>query len=104
MWPIQRNREMREKLFGTRENKGYVKPPLLRIEPECCPPDHLHMRRSLIDRLLNQVIQWALQQDNEHKLLAEMKRIHLPFKYTNIRNVVTLLYTVSNVMLLYFIY
>ena len=54
-WPIERNAQTCSEYFQKRDNKGYIRKPLLQVEPECCPPDHLHMRRSLINRLLNQV-------------------------------------------------
>ena len=38
------------------DNLGYIRPPLLDIEPSQCIPDFLHMKKGVINRLLNQVI------------------------------------------------
>ena len=54
-WIIERSNQERARYFKKKDHKGYIRKPLLNIEPQCCPPDHLHMQKSLITRLLNQV-------------------------------------------------
>ena len=55
LWPIQRSLEQSEIYVGQQINKGYARPPLIRIEPTSCPPDHLHMRKGIIGKLFTQV-------------------------------------------------
>ena len=54
-WPIQRCLAESERLLGSKNCKGYKCQPLLHVEPTSCPPDHLHMRKGIISKLLNQV-------------------------------------------------
>ena len=39
-----------------KDNMGYVRYPLLNLEPKQCIPDFLHMKKGVINRLLNQVL------------------------------------------------
>ena len=55
IWPIQRNLYDHKILLQRRVKKGSIRKSLTGIEPTSSPPDHLHMRKGLISRLLNQV-------------------------------------------------
>ena len=55
LWPIQRSLHQSELLLGKQNNKGYARPPLIKLEPTQCPPDHLHMRKGIIGKLFSQV-------------------------------------------------
>ena len=80
LWPIERCTVHRNLHFGKRDHKGYVREALIKIDAENCPPDHLHLRRSLINRLLNQVIEWSIVQSSQNKFLEEMNRIQVQFR------------------------
>ena len=49
------------------------------IEPTCCPPDILHMKKGIISKLLNQVVDWVILQGKEEKLIGQMKEHRIPF-------------------------
>ena len=63
------------------DNKGCVHEPLLPIEPDHCPPDMLHMKKGIISKLLNQVVEWVVLQGREESLMNEMKVNKIPFRY-----------------------
>ena len=62
------------------DKKGQIRQPLLNIDAKDCPPDVLHMRRAIFTKLLDQVIQFCLNQKCEKKLEDEMARIGIKFK------------------------
>ena len=56
LWPIQRSLQEHDENVGKRNPRGCIREPLIKIEAINSPPDHLHMRRAIITRLLNQVL------------------------------------------------
>ena len=56
-WTISRTKQERKMITGSKtvDTMGYVREPLLDIEPNQCVPDFLHMKKGVINRLLNQV-------------------------------------------------
>ena len=78
-WSIQRSYKKHMKLLGCNPNKGCIRKPFIKIEPEFCPPDILHMKKGIITKLINQLVEWSLQQGRENKLVQEMKSKKIPF-------------------------
>ena len=64
---------------SSKERKGCVRRPLLKLEPTACPPDMLHMKKGIISKLLNQVVDWIVIQGNEKKLMSQMQDHKIPF-------------------------
>ena len=57
VWTIQRNSNRRQQLQGDRQNNmGYIRDPLIDIEPNSCPPDLLHMKKGVLTKMVNQVV------------------------------------------------
>ena len=61
-WPIQRSLQRQQELIGKSQPMGYINPPLIAIEPSLCPPDILHMKKRIISRQLDQVLEWVICQ------------------------------------------
>ena len=72
IWPIQRTKQLANHLFQQVDKKGQIRKPLLNLDAKNCPPDILHMRRASFTKLLDQVIQFSMNQKAETKLVAEM--------------------------------
>ena len=51
------------------------------MEPTNCPPDILHMKKGIILKLLNQVVDWVVIQGKERMLMEQMKEHKIPFMY-----------------------
>ena len=60
---------------------GCVRRKAISIEPACCPPDILHIKKGIISKLLNQVVDWVILQGKEHKLIEQMKEHKIPFMW-----------------------
>ena len=58
---------------------GCVRQPLIRFNAISCPPDMLHLKKGIITKLVSQLVEWALTQGAEDKLLDEMKFHKIPF-------------------------
>ena len=56
-WHISRTKHERTQILSSKvkDNLGYLRPPLLDLEPSQSIPDFLHMKKGVINRLLNQV-------------------------------------------------
>ena len=52
---------------------GYVNIPLISLEPKCCPPDILHMKKRIISRQINQVLEWVICQGKTEQFQNELK-------------------------------
>ena len=66
--------------INPKNNKGYIREPLLKVDASSCPPDMLHMKKGIISKLVNQLVNWAIVQKREEKLMAEMKRHKIHFR------------------------
>ena len=66
-------------LLDAKEKKGCIQRPFMQIDPTCCPPDILHMKKGIISKLINQVVDWVILQGKEDKLIAQMKEHKIPF-------------------------
>ena len=53
----------------------------MRMDPKNCPPDILHMKKGIITKLVNQLVDWTMAQGNENKLIDQMKKNKIPFTY-----------------------
>ncbi|XP_052075780.1 uncharacterized protein LOC127713848 [Mytilus californianus] len=80
-WPIQRTQtEQNESVANC--STGYIRQDMCSfIDYTSMAPDDLHLRIRLSLKLLNQVVTWAIDQKNEDKLEAEMKRIGASFHF-----------------------
>ena len=59
--------------------KGCIHKPVLQIEPTHCPPDLLHMKKGIISKLVNQLVDWVIIQRKERMLMQQMKEHKIPF-------------------------
>ena len=51
----------------------------MQIDAKSCPPDILHMKKGIISKLMNQVVDWVILQGKEEALLGQMKEHKIPF-------------------------
>ena len=58
---------------------GCIPEPALSFDSEQCPPDMLHLKKGIISKLVNQLVDWAIVQRKEDALLAEMRKNKIPF-------------------------
>ena len=65
------------------QNKSCIQKPVMNIEPSYCPPDILLIKKGIITKLVNQLVDWTLVQGNEKKLIEEMKKNRIPFMYVS---------------------
>ena len=80
-WPISRNYNAHINMMNdTANNKGCIRQPLLQVDASCCPPDVLHMKKGIVTKLVNQLVNWAVVQNREHLLLAEIKKHKIHFR------------------------
>ena len=61
--------------------QGCICQPAIPFEAEQCPPDMLQMKKGIIMKLVNQVVDWAIVQNREEALLFEIKRHKIPYVY-----------------------
>ena len=59
--------------------KGCIRKPAICLEPTSCPPDLLHMKKGIISKLLNQLVDWVVVQGKEKELVDQMKQHRIPF-------------------------
>ena len=59
--------------------KGCIRKPMIKLELTSCPPDLLHMKKGIISKLLNQLVDWVVVQGKERKLIEQMKEHKIPF-------------------------
>ena len=77
---MDRNYEKHLELLGkTGKCLGCIRTPALPLDAEQCPPDMLHLKKGIISKLLNQVVDWTLLQHREEFLISEMKKHKIPF-------------------------
>ena len=80
-WPVERNYHDHMKMLAdAQNNKGCIREPLLELDSSCCPPDLLHMKKGIISKLVNQLVNWAIVQNRENKLLEEMTKHKIHFR------------------------
>ena len=79
-WKISRTFEEHLQNMGKTLKKGCVRQPLLQVDSTCCPPDILHMKKGIISKLVNQLVNWAIVQNREDKLIDEMTRNKIHFR------------------------
>ena len=58
---------------------GCIRKPALSFDAHQCPPDMLHLKKGIISKLVNQVVEWSIVQKRENALQAEMKKHKIPF-------------------------
>ena len=79
-WPIERTyREHMNLMDSSKHKKGCIRKPVVQIEPTSCPPDVLYMKKGIISKLINQLVDWVILQGKEQVLLKEMKQHKIPF-------------------------
>ena len=64
---------------SSKERKGCIRKPLIKVDASSCPPDMLHLKKGLITKLLNQVVDWSVIQGNEDKIIDQMREHKIPF-------------------------
>ena len=80
-WPIERTFENHmQSLRNSQNHQGCIRPPLLEVDSASCPPDILHMKKGIISKLVNQLVNWAVVQKRENYLIDEMKRNKIHFR------------------------
>ena len=81
-WGIERTISAHLTLMCDRkEKKGCVRKPVINVEPKYCPPDFLHMKKGIITKLLDQLVDWVVSQHKENQLIDQMKHHKIPFTY-----------------------
>ena len=79
-WPIERTLAEHMNLMTDNKNrKGCVRKPVIPLEPTSCPPDLLHMKKGIISKLLDQLVDWVTLQGKEEKLMDQMRMHKIPF-------------------------
>ena len=79
-WPIERTYCEHLKLMcDSKLKKGCIRKPAMKLEPTSSPPDLLHMKKGIISKLLNQLVDWVVIQGKEKQLLDQMKKHKIPF-------------------------
>ena len=53
--------------------------PALPFDADHYLPDMLHMKKGIITKLVNQLVDWSLVQKREEALMSEMKKHKIPF-------------------------
>ena len=79
-WIVTRTYCEHMDLMSTCKNrKGCIRKPVMNLEPTSCPPDILHMKKAIITKLMNQVVDWVIAQGKENELMKQMKEHRIPF-------------------------
>ena len=79
-WTVARNYDKHmELLHKAGKSQGCVCEPALPFDAQQSPPDMLHLKKGIISKLLNQIVNWTLLQHREDYLLSEMKKHKIPF-------------------------
>ena len=76
-WNISRNRDRRKQLLGENIHKGYINEPIVDLDPIRCPPDILHMKKRIIAKQLDQVLEWVICQGKTEEFKDELKAKHV---------------------------
>ena len=63
------------------KNQGCIRKPAIPFTADQRPPDMLHMKKGIISKLINQVVDWTLLHHREEALIGEMKKHKIPFVY-----------------------
>ena len=79
-WDVERNYSDHMALLKSPNSKSCTREPLLKINADCCPPDILHLKKAIITKLLNQVVDWVILQGNESKLMDEIHKNKIKFR------------------------
>ena len=66
---------------SSKEKKGCIRRPLIKLDATSCPPNMLHLKKGLITKLMNQIVDWSVIQGNEHKIIDQMRQHKIPFTY-----------------------
>lgn len=83
-WPITDSTYRRAMCLDPQyhgDNYGYLHPPLLNVANHEIIPDELHLRIRLTLKLFNQLVSWAIDQQNQIALEHEMLRLRVPFHF-----------------------
>ena len=72
-WKITRNKDRRSQLVGQTKHQGHINEPIVNIEPIRCPPDILHMKKRIIAKQLDQVLEWVICQGKTEEFKDELK-------------------------------
>ena len=80
-WLVERTCATHNNLLSEWNNKSCVRQMLINVEPSQCPPDMLHMKKGIITKLVNQLVDWAVLQGRTEHLLRQMKDNKIPFRY-----------------------
>ena len=81
VWTVTRDTNLSRHLLSQTNCMGQVREPLLHIDAIDCPPDILHMRKAVYSKLLDQIVTFSIAQKHQDKLLQEMARIGINFRY-----------------------
>ena len=79
-WKLEHNyRKHLELLENNGHSQGCIRIPALPFDCENYMPDMLHMKKGIITKLVNQLVDWTLIQKREEALMSEMKKHKIPF-------------------------
>ena len=79
-WPIKRNYQKHLELMSkTADKKGCIRIPVMKFDCDHYPPDMLHMKKGIISKLVDQLVDWTVIQGKEKSLVEEMKKHKIPF-------------------------
>ena len=77
---MERNYDKHVELLNTPSNcQGCIRNPAMAFNAEHSPPDMLHLKKGIISKLVNQLVEWMILQGKEHQLLGQMKKHKIPF-------------------------
>ena len=68
-----------ELLKNCKFKKGCIREPAVQFDEENYIPDMLHMKKGIISKLVNQLVEWTIVQHKEDALMMEMKWHKIPF-------------------------
>ena len=81
VWTVTRDTHLARHLLSQANSMGQLREPLLHVDAIDCPPDILHMRKAVYTKLLDQIVTFSIAQKHQDKLLQEMTRIGINFRY-----------------------
>ena len=80
MWKLERNYQQHVELLQKGSQcKGCIRMPILPFPVHHYPPDMLHLKKGIISKLVNQLVEWSILQGREQYLMSEMKKHSIPF-------------------------
>ena len=59
--------------------QGCIQKPAIPFPADQGPPDMLHLKKGIISKLVNQLVDWSLLQHREEDLLCKMRNHKIPF-------------------------